>query len=218
MVDKVKYVCLRCGNVYESRAKVPQCPLCRSKRKMKLEEFLALPEESRNKILGKTKKEKKEDNMVKSGEIHGETNGEMVKISEVGEKEGADVGKNGENNVVLEEVKSDNAVKKSESPKITKGEMVKKGETEKVKKSERVKGEKGKSSFAIPKPKVSIKGIAIISGLAFIYLLYKLGYFESVLDHLKRLGAFRNLKEDNDNVKAEIKSPVLERVRKNLSG
>jgi len=37
---KVRYICLRCGVIYESSAKVPQCPVCRSKRRMKFEEFL----------------------------------------------------------------------------------------------------------------------------------------------------------------------------------
>lgn len=39
-VRKVRYICLNCGVIYESKAKVPQCPVCRHKKRMKFEDFL----------------------------------------------------------------------------------------------------------------------------------------------------------------------------------
>ena len=47
------YVCLRCGNQYWSRAKKPQCTVCKSKKAMLYDDFLKLPEEEREGILGK---------------------------------------------------------------------------------------------------------------------------------------------------------------------
>jgi len=43
-VRKVRYICLNCGVIYESKAKVPQCPVCRHKKRMKFEDFEVLSE------------------------------------------------------------------------------------------------------------------------------------------------------------------------------
>lgn len=216
MVERVKYICLRCGNVYESRAKTPQCPVCRSKRKMKLEEFLKLPKESQEKVLGKVRGGNKSEKSVKNGEITG-GDGESVV------KEGEDKVKKGE----IPAVKGEDGVKYGESPKITKGEMVKKGESPglkvvhrgddgeitRVKREEKVKGERVKR-LSIPKPRLSFKAYAILGGLAFAYVMYHFGWFDEVWKSLKRLAAFAKSKP-----KEEAESnPLLERVNKNLSG
>jgi len=57
---KKLYVCMRCGNKFWSRAKKPQCSVCRSKRVIPYEEFKKLPKEEQERILGKRSEEKKE--------------------------------------------------------------------------------------------------------------------------------------------------------------
>lgn len=226
MSERVKYVCLRCGNVYESRAKKPQCPVCRSKRKMKFEEFLKLPKEEQDRILGKVKGGetggrlvKVEDSPkiteVKNGEITGGDGEDKVKIVDSPKVNGEDGAKYGEKSVKKSEspkVKGDGEVKSGDSPRskvIHRGDD---GEITRRKKSERVKGERVKRGISVPKPKLSLKAYAFIGGLAFMYFLYKLGFFESLINHLKTLGVFVKSKPEE-----EVEHPLLERVRRNLS-
>lgn len=217
------YVCLRCGNQYWSRAKKPQCTVCKSKKAMPYEDFLKLPEEEREKILGK----------VKSGEEKG-IKEIKVEIPEPKPKEKVEVEeKKVESESEVKEILSDKEpkeveekreekpklVKKSESSKITKGEMVKSGDSPKftkVKSGEKVKGEKVKRGIPIPKPRfgLGVKALMVAIGLA--YILYKLGFFESLINHLKTLGAFAKSKP-KEEVEVE-RNPLLERVKKNLSG
>lgn len=231
-----KYVCLRCGNVYESRAKKPQCPVCRSKKKMKFEEFLALPQESRERILGKHKggdegetKAIKGESKAKMGEdrvMKGEN--ETVKGDDrvkVGESKGDDKAIKGEIREMKGEGEGEKVVKneglQGESERV-KGEIrekkgddkAKEGEKERVKKGEKVKGERGK--LAIPKPRISLKAIGFISALVFIYMLYKMGFLESAIERLKSLGAFRSVGNNEEEVESVERNPILERVKKNL--
>lgn len=201
MGEKVKYICLRCGNIYESRAKVPQCPVCKSKRKMKFEEFLALPKEEQEIILGKSisgdSGESPGETTVYNNEKPGETTGETVKGGDfMGE---------------MVKIEEDSL-----------SETVKNRVEERVKKSDRVKGERVKSDsgeIPIPKPKIGLKGVAIISGLVFVYFLYKMGFFDSMIEHLKRLKAFKDLEEENEEVEeVSFENPVLERAKRNLAG
>lgn len=207
-----KYVCLRCGNVYWSRAKKPQCNVCRSKRAMDYEEFLKLPKEEQDRILGRRSEaksdeieEKKDENEVKGvlNPVDGKryrlkTEEELREMKEKYEREAVEDGE--------EEVE--------EKPKL-----VKKSESPKVKSGEKAKGEKVKRGIPIPKPKFGLGLKALAVGMAFVYILYKLGYFESVINHLRTLGAFKDLNSENEE-KSEVKveSSVLERVKKNLSG
>lgn len=50
--ERKYYICLRCGHRFWSRAKKPQCSVCKSKRVMLYEDFLKLPEEEKQKLLG----------------------------------------------------------------------------------------------------------------------------------------------------------------------
>jgi len=231
---KVKYVCLRCGNVYESRAKKPQCNVCGSKRKMKFEEFLKLPEEARERVL-KThknkykgeKEAKKGEKVIKKGENEGEKIGERVKeeVEEV-EKERKKVEKE---RVKVEKVvkneglqgeksieKVEEKAKKSDDTVIKSDDREKKGEKERVKKGEKVKGERVKPKLSIPKPRISLKAIGFISALVFIYMLYKMGFLESAIERLKSLGAFRSVGNNEEEVESVERNPILERVKKNL--
>lgn len=219
---KVKYVCLRCGNVYESRAKKPQCNVCGSKRKMKFEEFLKLPEEARERVL-KThknkykgeKQSKKGEKVIKKGENEGEKIGERVKeeVEEV-EKERKKVKK--ERVKVEKVVKNEGLQGEKDVEKVE--EKAKKGENERVKKGEKVKGGRVKSGLAIPKFAISINKVLILSSLAFIYVLYKLGFLDTAIERLKSLGAFRSVGNNEEEVESVERNPILERVKKNLSG
>lgn len=204
-----KYVCLRCGNVYWSRAKKPQCNVCRSKRAMDYEEFLKLPKEEQDKILGK-KSETKSDEIEekKDEEVKGVLNpvdGKRYRL------------KTEEELREMKEKYEREAVEEEEEEVEEKPKLVKKGETEKVKREEKAKGEKVKRGIPIPKPKFGLGLKALAVGMAFVYILYKLGYFESVINHLRTLGAFAKSKPKEEESKIES-NPILERVNKNLSG
>lgn len=90
--EKKYYICLRCGHKFWSRAKKPQCSVCKSKRVMLYEDFLKLPEEERNELIGSfhvpKKKEKEsapEPGKDVSGVIEEETAGdEEVKLGDEG--------------------------------------------------------------------------------------------------------------------------------------
>ena len=217
---KEKYVCLRCGNVYESEAKTPQCPVCKSKRKMKYEDFLAIPEEQREDVLkGYIKKysRKKGDSRVKQGDS-------TVIKSDDSVKHGDDTVKDGEIKGDDKEIKGEKSIEKVEE-KVKKGDSREiKGDDKAVKKGERVKGERVKGDLPIPKPKlipkprISLKAIGFISTLAFIYFLYKMGFLNSVIERLKGLGAFRSVGNNEEEVESVERNPILERVKKNLSG
>ena len=200
------YVCLRCGNKFWSRAKKPQCPVCRSKRVMLYEDFLKLPQEEQEKILGKKKPESGEK-VEAAGLNEGETGGKEVN-SEVEEKE--------------KEVKrEDKPVKSGESPKIPR---VKSGDE----KGEKVKGErvkpapkqepKQKKPLKLKLPKLSWKAYAVLAGLAFAYYLYKVGWFDEMFRQLKRLGAVKDMPEPGEKDKKPVvrSSPVLGKIEKNL--
>ena len=185
------YVCLRCGNKFWSKAKKPQCSVCRSKRVMLYEDFLKLPQEEQEKILGKRRPEK-EEKVEAAGLKEGETGGKEVSL-EVEEKE--------------KEVKrEEKPVKSGESPKIPR---VKKGE----KPGETAKGERVKK---LKIPRLSWKAGAVLVGLAFAYYLYKVGWFDEMFRHLKRLGSVRDLPEDEG--KPVVRSPVLGKIERNLRG
>ncbi|AJC72793.1 hypothetical protein X802_08415 [Thermococcus guaymasensis DSM 11113] len=180
--EKKLYVCLRCGNKFWSRAKKPQCSVCKSKRVIPYEEFLQLPQEEQERILGK-RKEENEEQVEAAGVKSGESGGNSVKIEESPEGE---------------------RVKSGDSPKIT---GVKKGE----KQGERVKGERVKREISIPKPRLSWKAVGLVVGLAFLWYLYKTGWFDSVLE-------FLGVKEKEEPVKAyeERRSPLLGKIESNL--
>ncbi|WP_420719631.1 hypothetical protein [Thermococcus sp. SY098] len=193
------YVCLRCGNQYWSRAKKPQCTVCKSKKAMPYEDFLKLPEEERKKILGK-RSEAKESAM--------KVNLEVPKV-EVEEKKV-------ESESEVKEILSDEEPKEVEEKREEKPKLEKKSESPKVKKVEEPKVEKVKRGIPIPKPRFGfgVKALMVAIGLA--YILYKLGFFESLINHLKTLGAFAKSKP-KEEVEVEH-DPLLERVKKNLSG
>lgn len=206
------YVCLRCGNKFWSRAKKPQCPVCRSKRVMLYEDFLKLPEEEQEKILGKKKPESGDISEVVEVK-EGETGGKSVKTGEVSPGEGVKKGDSlGE--------KGGNSGKSGESPKITHGERVKKGDSPKIPrvksgdgKGERVKGEKVKR---LKIPKLGWKAYAVLAGLAFAYYLYHIGWFDEMFRQLKRLGALRDMEEPGEKKPVVRSSPVLGKIEKNL--
>ncbi|ALM76478.1 hypothetical protein TBCH5v1_2589 [Thermococcus barophilus] len=193
------YVCLRCGNQYWSRAKKPQCTVCKSKKAMPYEDFLKLPEEEREKILGK-KNEAKESAM--------KVNLKVPKV-EVEEKKV-------ETESEVKEILSEEEPKEVEEKRGEKPKVEKKSESPKVKKVEEPKVEKVKRGIPIPKPKfgLGVKALMVAVGLA--YILYKLGFFESLINHLKTLGVFAK-SEPKEEVEVE-RNPLLERVKKNLSG
>ncbi|WP_245610393.1 hypothetical protein [Thermococcus celericrescens] len=206
------YICLRCGNKFWSRAKKPQCSVCKSKRVMLYEDFLKLPQEKQEEILGKRKQESGEK-VEAAGVKDGETGGKSVKEGEVSPGEGVKMGESpGEN--------GGNKVKMGDSPKITQNPPVKKGDSPKVsrvksgdKKGEKVKGERVKR-FSLPRPKLSWKVYAVGVGLAFAYYLYKVGWFDEMFRHLKRLGALKDAKEEDKPVVRS--SPVLGKIESNL--
>jgi len=142
------YICLRCGNRFWSRAKKPQCSVCRSKRVMLYEDFVKLPEEEKQKLLGGFRVRQvpgdEQGERVKRGDSPGETGrseGDSKVISgDVEVKKGESPGENG-----------GNSGKSGESPKITKNPPVKKGDSPKIPrvksgdtKGEKVKGERVK--------------------------------------------------------------------------
>ena len=206
------YVCLRCGNKFWSRAKKPQCPVCRSKRVMLYEDFLKLPQEEQEKILGKKKPESGE-NVEAAGVKEGETGGKSVKEGEVSPGEGVKKGESpGET--------GGNSGKSGESPKIPRNPPVKKGDSPKItgvkkgeKKGEAVKGERVKK---LKLPKLGWKVYAVLAGLAFAYYLYHIGWFDEMFRQLKRLGAVKDMPEPED--KPVVRSPVLGKIERNLRG
>ncbi|WP_367884404.1 hypothetical protein [Thermococcus sp. JCM 11816] len=78
-----------------------------------------------------------------------------------------------------------------------------------------MKGERVKR-FSLPRPKLSWKVYAIGIGLAFSYYLYKVGWFDALFDHLKRLGALKDAKEDEEDKPVVRSSPVLGKIEENL--
>ncbi|NJE04193.1 hypothetical protein [Thermococcus sp. MV11] len=184
------YVCMRCGNKFWSRAKKPQCSVCRSKRVVPYEEFLKLPEEERERILGKRSEKKDEKPAEEAKEVTAEV-----------EERGSEV--------KSEEPERVKQVEDREgSPKIT---GVKKGE----KPGEKVKGERVKRGFRVPRPRLSWKAWSVIFALAFLYYLYKVGWFDEMFRQLKRLAG-----KDEEPVKAyeERRSPILGKIESNLRG
>jgi len=195
------YVCLRCGNKFWSRAKKPQCSVCRSKRVIPYEEFLQLPQEEQERILGR-QEEKKAERVEVTKVKEGEAEGNSVKIEESPEGER---GKSGDSPGET----GGNSGKKSESLKVPRAHQ---GE----KQGEKVKGERVKKGFRVPVPRLSAKVIGIIVGAAFIYYLYKVGWFDSILEHLKFM------KSSSEAVKGyeeeRKRSPVLGKIESNLRG
>ncbi|GAB6102380.1 hypothetical protein JCM16138_16030 [Thermococcus atlanticus] len=183
------YVCMRCGNKFWSRAKKPQCSVCRSKRVVPYEEFLKLPQEEQERILGKRREAKKEE-PAKEVTAEVEKSGNEVKREE-GERV---------NPVENREVE----VKREESRKVSHAHQ---GD----KPGEKVKGERVKS-LKVPLPRLSWKAYAIIGGLAFAYYLYKVGWFDEMWRQLRNLGAVKDLPDD------EQANPFLERARRNIAG
>jgi len=212
--EKKLYVCLRCGNKFWSRAKKPQCSVCKSKRVIPYEEFLQLPQEEQERILGK-RSEEKEEKVEAAGVKEGENGGNSVKIEDSPEgervKSGDSPGETG-----------GKSVKTGESPKITQGEGVKSGDSPKItrvkkgeKSGEKVKGERVKKGFKVPVPRLSWKVWSVIIGLAFLLYLYKLGWFDEMFRQVKRLAG-----KDDEPVKAygERRSPLLGKIESNLRG
>lgn len=210
--ERKYYICLRCGHRFWSRAKKPQCSVCRSKRVMLYEDFLKLPEEEKQKLLGGFKVQ----------QVHGDEQGERVKSGD----------SQGDSKVVSGDVEGNpsespgesggDRVKMGESPEITKNPQVKKGDSPKIPqvnsgdtKGEKVKGERVKR-FSLPRPKLSWKVYAIGIGLAFAYYLYKVGWFDELFRHLKRLGALKDAKEDEEDKPVVRSSPVLGKIEENL--
>jgi len=200
------YVCMRCGNKFWSRAKKPQCSVCRSKRVVPYEEFLKLSQEEQERILGKRSEEDK-PKPAEVREEQGKKSEKLVKSEEVEQV------KPGEKREV--------GVKREESPKITQEERVKKEDSPKItrvkkeeKPGEKVKGERVKKGFKVPLPKLSWKAYAIVGGLAFAYYLYHIGWFDEMLRQLKRLGAVKDLPDDEP----EPSNSLLEKARRNISG
>jgi len=185
--EKKEYICLRCGNVYSSRAKEPQCPICRSRRRMELDKFLALPKEQQEKLLGKSRGEKQAENTGKYEEPTVNTAGNNVKVEE-------------------------KTVKHEDSAT---GKYEEKGKQRESKPGEKVKGERVKK-LSIPKPRLSWKAYAVIAGLAFAYYLYHIGWFDEMFRQLKRLGAVKDLPDDDE--KQVVRSPVLGKIESNLRG
>ena len=220
------YVCLRCGNKFWSKAKKPQCSVCKSKRVVPYEEFLKLPEEEQEKILGKRRQESGEK-VEAAGLKEGETGGKSVKSGEVSPGEGVKNGESpGEN--------GGNLVKSGDSPKITENHPVKKGDSPKItrvksgeKLGEKVKGEKVKPApkqepkqkkpLKLKLPKLGWKAYAVLAGLAFAYYLYHIGWFDEMFRQLKRLGVVKDMPEPEGKEKKPIvRSPVLGKIEKNL--
>lgn len=97
--ERKYYICLRCGHRFWSRAKKPQCSVCRSKRVMLYEDFLKLPEEEKQKLLGGFKVQQvhgdeqgervksgdsQGDSKVVSGDVEGNPQNPRVKVGEIG--------------------------------------------------------------------------------------------------------------------------------------
>jgi len=105
--------------------------------------------------------------------------------------------------------KREKGVETKDSPKVPRAHQ---GE----KQGGEVKGEKVKRGISIPTPKLSMKAVGIILGLAFIYYLYKVGWFDSILEHLKFMkSSSEAMKEYEEERK---RSPVLGKIESNLGG
>lgn len=202
------YVCLRCGNKFWSRAKKPQCSVCRSKQVVPYEEFLKLPQEEQERILGK-RSEKKGERVEAAG------------VKEV-EERGSEV-KSEESERVKPVENREKEVKREESPKIPQGEKVKSGDSPKIpwvkkgeKPGEKVKGERVKRGISIPKLRLSWKAWSVILGLVFVWYLYHIGWFDEMFRQLKRLAG-----RDEEPGKAHEewkRSHVLGKIESNLRG
>ncbi len=178
---------------------------------MLYEDFLKLPQEEQEKILGKKKPES--GDISEAVEVkEGETGGKLGKTGEVSPGEGVKMGESpGEN--------GGNSGKSGESPKIPENPPVKKGDSPKIPrvkkgdgKGERVKGERGKR---LKIPKLGWKAYAVIAGLAFAYYLYHIGWFDEMFRQLKRLGALKDMPDGEDKPVVRS-SPVLGKIEKNL--
>ncbi|WP_148882751.1 hypothetical protein [Thermococcus aciditolerans] len=187
------YVCMRCGNRFWSRAKKPQCSVCRSKRVVPYEEFLKLPEEERERILGRRSEAKKEE---PAKEVTAEV------------EEGGSEAKSEEKARVKPVENREEKVKREDPPKVPR---MKKEE----KPGEKVRGERVKK-LSIPTPKLSWKAWGLIIGLAFLYYLYKVGWFDEMFRQLKRLGAVRDMPDEEN--RPVVRSPVLGKIESNLRG
>ncbi|WP_456395051.1 hypothetical protein [Thermococcus sp.] len=198
--EKKEYICLRCGNVYSSRAKEPQCPICRSRRRMELDKFLALPKEQQEKLLGKSRGGKKAENTGKYEESTVNTAGNSGKSEEKTVKYERESGK-------YEETQNP-TVKYEDSAT---GKYEEKGKQRDEKPGEKVKGERVKG-LKVPLPRLSWKAYAIVGGLAFAYYLYKVGWFDEMWRQLRNLGVVKDLPDD------EQANPFLERARRNIAG
>ena len=171
------------------------------------EEFLQLPQEEQERILGR-KSEKKEEKSAKEVTAKVEESGKEVK--------------NGESERVKPVENREKEVKHEESPKIPRGDGVKSEDSPKitgVKKGEKqggkVDGERVKRGISIPKPKLSWKAWGLILGLAFLWYLYHIGWFDEMFRQLKRL-----VGKDEEPIKAyeERRSSVLGKIESNLRG
>ena len=186
--EKKEYICLRCGNVYSSRAKEPQCPICRSRRRMELDKFLALPKEQQEKLLGKSRGKRQAENTGKYEEPTVNTAGNNVKVEE-------------------------KTVKHEDSAT---GKYEEKGKQREGKSGEKVKGERVKK-LSVPVPKLSWKAWSLVLGVVFIYYLYKVGWFDSILDHLKFMKASSEVGK-GEKERPVVRSPVLGKIESNLRG
>lgn len=207
--QKRLYVCLRCGNKFWSRAKKPQCSVCRSKKVMLWEDFQKLSEQEKAELLPG-----------------------LFSVSKESEHEGSEGDK-----VEVEEVKAGDEGKSPVGSLSSRGdgENEAEGQTpkpERVKKEERVKGEKvnfkdfledakkdaktvvedkGRRGFSLPG---SFKFWVLIGSALGIYIMYKLGMFEEIFEAL----GLRKKKEEKTEKMPVVRSPVLGTIEQNLRG
>jgi len=140
--DKIrkKYVCLKCGSIFDSIAKTPRCPVCKSRKVVEFRFWI----KTKEKIESELKTEQKlEFNMTN----------ELVKPGEEGDLTS---GKPSETTAKLT-VKGENKVKKSDSPsevEAVKGESVVVNNDDRVKLGEKplVIGENEVVFTGSPKP------------------------------------------------------------------
>ena len=206
--EKKYYICLRCGHKFWSRAKKPQCSVCKSKRVMLYEDFLKLPEEERNELLGSFHVPKKKENKP-APEQDKDVSG-VIEEEKAGEEKVnlGDEGKSPEENPPVRVSDED------DSGGLTRGEKVK---GERVKPAPKPEP-KPKKKLKIGLPKLSWKAYAFVAGLAFVYYLYKVGWFDEMFRQLKRLGAVKDIPEPGEEEKKPVvrSSPVLGKIEKNL--
>jgi len=215
--EKKYYICLRCGHKFWSRAKKPQCGVCKSKRVMLYEDFLKLPEEGRNKLLGSfhvSKPKVKEGDSEGVKEISGEIEEESPKITGELPVEASDNRvKMGDEGKSPEENPPVRVSDEDDSGGLTPGEKVK---SERVKPAPKPGFKPKKKPLKIGLPKLSWKAYAFVAGLAFVYYLYKVGWFDEMFRQLKRLGAVKDLPSEREEKPVVRSSPVLGKIEKNL--